>query len=307
MSAPDVPYTASAVPPLHVPDAITALAARFRANPAFQDAVRLNAESLLGFYEGHPLLNKLVSEEARWMIGGFAMFLHFTRDPDDPTSGATPARIQQLCATYRIASPGRVTAMIGLMQLGGHLVQKRVDSDRRVRRLEPTEEMLAYARPHLAAHLGPLDLLCPGAGYLGHFQRNPEFLARYYREAGRLYFAGVRLFEALPRMRMFTGRDAGYMILLRMWLSDREGRLPPRILAPQSFQELGRRFGVSRAHVRALVETCCAEGLMRSHAEGGREIEILPPLVDQFEDCLALQLAFMEHCARTAAGPDSTQ
>lgn len=291
----------AAISPLSILPGITEEAARFRAHPAFQEAVRVSAEALLSMYEGQPMLNKLVSEEARWMIGGFAMYLHFMRDPADPTSGATLARLQALSTAHGLASAGRVAALVGLMRVGGHLIQKTTAADRRVKRLEPSEVMLAYARPWLAAHLQAIALLGPNTDFSRRIDTDPEFIQRFYREAGTRFLSGGRVIEATPDIRLFMGRDAGYMILLQLWLSDPSGAIPPRGAVTLPYQQAGRSFGLSRSHVRKLMEAAAAKGFVRLHAEGGRAIEVLPPLVDLFETSLSLQLANIAHCARVAA------
>lgn len=296
------PLSSSAkLPPLYLPPAIFAEAARLRKQPGFQDAVRLNAEELLSFYERQPLLNHLVSEEARWLTGGFILFLHFTRRPDDPTSGATLARVQAMAVDHGLASPGRIAALVGLMRLGGFVKQVSVSGDRRMRRLEPTESLLGYSRRWLAAHLGPLALASPADDHRALHEKDPTFLERYYREAGRLYFGGGRIPELIPAIRLFMGRDAAYMILLRLWISDPSGAVPPRQPVALPYGEIGKRFGVSRAHVRKIMEAAQAEGYLELLAEGGQAIRVMPPLIDLFEDCFALQLAYLAHCARVAA------
>lgn len=291
----------SAIAPLYIPEDTAAEAARFRAHPGFQDSVRITAEAILAMYVGQPLLNKLVSEEARWLVGGFAMFLHFTRDTSDPASGATLARIQTLMSAHRLASPGRVAALVALMRMSKHLIQVTAETDRRIKRLEPTPAMLAVAKPWLAGHLEALNCLGVNQDFRAELEQDPEFLVRFYREAGERFFAGIRVIEATPEIRLFMGRDAGYMVLLLLWLSDPTGQMPPRGTVSMPYDKAGRQFGLSRAHVRKLMDEAAAKGFVRVHAEGGRAIEVLPPLVDLFETSHALQLANIAACSRKAA------
>jgi len=302
MSDPGMPRTNADLPPPQLPSEILKAAAQIRRHPKFQAAVRLNAESLLSFYERQPLLNHLVSEEARWLTGGFILFLHYTRDPNDPTSGATLARVQDLAVKHHLASPGRIAALVGLMRLGGFIKQVNVGADRRLRRLEPTKAFLGYSRRWLSAHLGPIALVSAADDYRALHEKDPTFIERYYREAGRLYFAGGRIPDLMPAIRLFMDRDAAYMILLRLWISDPGGVVPPQQPVALPYKEIGSRFGVSRAHVRKLMEACAERGYVELLAEGGQAIRVLPPLVDLFEDCLALQLANFAHCARVGAG-----
>jgi hypothetical protein len=287
--------------PLYIPESLSREAERFRTHPAFPDAVRLYAERLLGIYDRQPLLNRLIREEARWLISGFALYLHFARDPCELTSGTTLGRLQALSVAHGLASPARVATLVALMRVGGFLVQTTTQTDRRARRLEPTEAMLAYARPWLAANLDAIRLLGPEAGFHDQLDCDPDFIGRFYREAGTLFMSGVRVMDAVPDIRLFSGRDAGYMILLRLWLSDPDCAFPPRGPMALPYEEVARTFGVSRSHVRRLMEAAAAQGLVRLLADDGRAIEVLPPLVALFAECLALQLAKIAQCARTIA------
>ena len=80
-------FSMSGLPPLAIRDSIIEEAARFRRHPAFPHAVRLNAEQLLTIAEGHPLLNKLVTEEARWLVGGLICFSISAATPPIPPRG----------------------------------------------------------------------------------------------------------------------------------------------------------------------------------------------------------------------------
>lgn len=120
------------------------------------------------------------------------------------------------------------------------------------------------------------------------------------RRAGSI-FGGGRIPEIIPAIRLFMGRDAAYMILLRLWISDPSGAVPPRQPVALPYGEVGKRFGVSRAHVRKIMEAAQAKGYLERQAEGGQAIRVLPPLVELFEECLALQLAYLSHCAGVAA------
>lgn len=42
------------------------------------------------------------------------------------------------------------------------------------------------------------------------------------------------------------------------------------------YADIGERFGVSRTHVRQMLEAAEEAGLVKLHARGGRRVEILP-------------------------------
>jgi hypothetical protein len=284
-----------------VRNSIVEEASRFRSHPAFPQAVRTNAEQLLPMTHGQMLLNKLATEEARWLVGALILFQHFSRDPDDPASGATLAKLQAHASMLEVASPGRVNALVGLMRLDGHVVQKTSLQDRRIKHLEPAEKMLAYVKPWLAAHFEPIRLLDPSADFRDLMARDSGFLGRFYRDIGTRFLAGERVLDMTPDIRLFMGRDAGYVILLRIWLADPDDAIPPQRSVCVPYEEVARSFGVSRAHVRKMMNAAAARGFVRLHAEAGRAIEVLPPLVDLFNESLSLQLATIAHSARIAA------
>jgi hypothetical protein len=289
------------LPALNVRSSIIEEAARFRGHPTFTQAVRTNAEQLLPIAEGHMLLNKLATEEARWLVGGLILFHHFSRDPDDPASGATLAKLQAHAKMLNLASPGRVGALVALMRLAGHVVQKTSRQDRRIKHLEPSDKMMAYVKPWLASHLEPIRLLDPSADFRDHMAHDGGFIGRFYRDVGTRFLAGERVLDMTPDIRLFMGRDAGYMILLRIWLADPDGAIPPRGCVCVPYEEVARPFGVSRTHVRVMMNEAAARGFVRLHAQAGRAIEVLPPLVDLFNESLSLQLANIAHSARVAA------
>ena len=62
---------------------------------------------------------------------------------------------------------------------------------------------------------------------------------------------------------------------------------------------IGDRFGVSRSHVRNIVEDAETAGLMRVVASGGAGVELLPAFMDKhdryFADCTVIvEQRFME-------------
>jgi hypothetical protein len=44
------------------------------------------------------------------------------------------------------------------------------------------------------------------------------------------------------------------------------------------YAHIGDRFGISRTHVRRLLKTAEAAGLVKLHARGGQRVEVLPRL-----------------------------
>ena len=117
----------------HVPsaDALRAI----EAHPRFSAAMRLIAAGAVAQFCGNRILNMLVTDRARFLIGVFAIHLHDMSRPGDPRSGLTLSRIKAICVEQKICSGGRAEAMLILMRMFGYLASARSGEDRRLHRL----------------------------------------------------------------------------------------------------------------------------------------------------------------------------
>jgi DNA-binding FadR family transcriptional regulator len=99
-------------------------------------------------------------------------------------------------------------------------------------------------------------------------------------------------------MMLFQGRDAGIMLLIKM--IQMGGR--PRGAEPLkiSYSDLGDRFGVSRTHVRELLEEAEGLGLVRLTKGGGQSVELLPPLLRAFDRLVADAMSGFDLCYQLA-------
>ena len=102
-------------------DALSAIAARFAASPAFAQALLSYSEGLAELRQGQRFLNKLLARDASWRVIGYLLFLDAGRDPLDPNSGATYGRLRALCTHRGEVSPRTLKTMLALLRLGGFL------------------------------------------------------------------------------------------------------------------------------------------------------------------------------------------
>jgi len=54
-----------------------------------------------------------------------------------------------------------------------------------------------------------------------------------------------------------------------------------------SYADIGARFGVSRTHVRTLLQDVEQDGLVRLSGRGGRYVELMPPVLRAFDRFMA--------------------
>src|SRR5439155_347022 len=126
-----------------------AMAALMR-HPRFAEAIRIVAAGIVTLYRNNPKFNQVLPDRGRFLISVFALHLHFGAEPDNPRSGLTVSRMRALCAKQKVCSPGRAEAALMLMRRFGYLAPAPDETDRRLRRLVPTERLIELHRARCA-------------------------------------------------------------------------------------------------------------------------------------------------------------
>jgi hypothetical protein len=278
------------------PEAIAAL----RAQPGFAGAMRASALSLTEMYQGSHLLNWLMDDRARLLFGYLTLYLHYTRDPADPSSGVTPTRMKIMSAKQGICSPGRVTAMLSLMRFGGYL-EADSSADRRQRRLVPTDKLLDMLRARWRVHFGAMAPLMPDGAAMVAALADRDFGQRLIVGISERFLAGFRFLTQAPGLGLFAERNAGMLILASLLTAgESDDTMPPQRAVPISISALARRFSVSRPHVLKLIRDAATAGLIeRTGADGGYVI-IQPLLADAAQNFFATMYLIFADCAREA-------
>lgn len=270
-------------------------------HPSFHAALRLHAELVTDNFEKTYALTRIISEEARYMISVALLAMHCSSDPHDPNSGATTTRLQAFAARFGLAGPNRVAALIAIMKHAGYLHQVRVPCDRRIKRFEPTARGLDVAEAMTIATLRPMQLLSNAHDYLQVLRADSDFAGRYYSESIRLYADGCRIILALPEYDLFGKQNAGREVMFKLWLAlTNKGPVEPGVVSC-SYTQLATSFGVSRGHIRRMIEKGQEQGLFVVHAPGGQAIEILPSFIHLHVTLSSLEFAMMIRAANIAA------
>lgn len=254
---------------------------------------------VIGLYDGNRILNQVLNDRGRVVFGMLALYLHFTRDPGDPASGLSAARLRALCAETGLCSRGRAAAMLVLMRYAGYLMPAAGDDERRARRLVPTERLIESQRARIACQFRAMARLMPeGVDGLAHLHRE-EFLAAMARDFGDTFRSGFRLLDASPALYSLAERNAGMMILFSLYLAatDDDDALTRDPIAV-SISDLSRRFTVSRPHVLGLLRDAETLGLLTRRGDG--RIVVGRELVNALDDFAAGVFHFLAGCVRAA-------
>lgn len=277
-------------------DAIAAL----RRHPRFAEALERTAQMVMELYQGNRLVNVISNDRGRFILATLALSLHFSRNPDDPTSGLSATRLKEHCARLGVCSAGRAAAMIAMMRWAGYLEAAPPTADRRVRLLVPTENFLAMHRERWRRQLDVVRHLMPETEDAVARIDHPAFLPAYAVAQAEQFYGGFRFVDYAPEAAFFAERNAGLLILFSIVLAGAEDDdMPPTRPIAVSAAGLAKRFHVSRTHVITLLrEAVDADLLERTGPDN--QFRLLPCLREAIQNFMAAVYLFNAAAARSA-------
>jgi hypothetical protein len=237
------------------------------------------------------MLNKVVTEAWRFQMLVYALHLYDTRDPADPTSGLTASNLTRLCGRMGIASRGRVLAILGIMRVAGYLKRGRGAGDARAVHLEPTDHFIGIVEGWNHRLLQIIDAIDTDHDLSGAHATTARFGWDMRRRGAETLLAGWKILEPFPEVRHFVDSDGGWMMLLTF----ADAALRPsggREIAPVSMDlaMFGKRFAVSRSHLRRLLEVAFDKGLLTEPPRNGQTIAPSNRLLASYLACMASEL-----------------
>ena len=157
--------------------------------------------------------------------------------------------------------------------------------DGRVRLLTPTPKMMALDREWLVYNYVPLHAMFPDS-YSEPIARDPAF-----QRAQRLAALGfapksTQIMASNPAVMRFMHRDAGILVLIKL-IQMSAGDVAKGL----SYTDIGARFGISRTHVRELLDDAAQHGDVSLSGRGERLVELKPSILQAFDRFLANSMA----------------
>ncbi len=250
------------------------------AHPRFPDALMAFIEAVLRLYEGDTFLTRLLLEAGRQVMFSVIICLHAHYDEADRATWPTMGLLKQSMTQFGLSSPRRIEALVARLIRFGFLESVAAKSDRRARILTPTAKMLAHDLDWLAAHYLPLHVMFPDRGYAQVTQRDPSFQRAQRLAAMGFFGLGAKILANNQAMLLFLSRDAGVMILMK--LIQMAGACNGEVEEGLSYVDIGVRFGVSRTHVRKILQDAERAGLVGLSRSGSRLVELMPSVRQAF-------------------------
>jgi hypothetical protein len=253
-------------------------------HPRFPSARDAFVTAILALYEYEPEVNRLV-EAGRGVLFIVIMCLHARYDEADRATWPTLGLVTRSTVAHGVSSPRRIHSLVSQFIDAGYLEARLSPRDRRVRILTPTAKLLAHDQDWLVAQYLPLQMLFSKPGYARIMQREAPFQLVQRLVASSFFAFGAQIMARNPVVMQFMRRDAGITILMKlMQLAGGRGRAAREEML---YADVGKRFGVSRTHVRKVLEEAEGGGLVRLTQKGGRSVEVAPVLVQAFDRFVA--------------------
>jgi hypothetical protein len=259
------------------------------AHPRFAAARVAFVDAVLKLYEGDAFLNRLVVEAVRQVTFNMIVSLHFAYDEADRATWPTMRRLKAQMTVFGLSSPRRIEDLVARLIDFGYLESHPSQRDRRMRILTPTAGMITVDQDWLTAHHVPLQVMFPEPGYREATERDPAFQRAQRIVALGFSARGADILAGNPDMMLFLNRDAGVMILIKLvQMAQAAGDNAAEKL---SYADIGTRFGVSRTHVRMLLQDAERAGLVGLSGQAGRLVELKPAVLGAFDRFVAASMS----------------
>jgi DNA-binding MarR family transcriptional regulator len=269
----------SVVGTVHTPEQILAHPRFAAARAAFVDAV-------LALHEGDRFTARLLIEAMRQITFNLIVSLHLRHDVTDRTTWPTPRRLKDELRTFGLASERRIDALVARFIQLGYVESHPSEHDGRVRMLSPTDKMMSLDREWLVYHYVPLHVMFPDPGYPEPIARDPAFQRVQRMVAADFSAKGAQIMADNPAVMRFMNRDAGVLVLIKLIQMSLAGSAKGL-----SYSDIGARFGVSRTHVRLLLEDAAQHGDVSLSGRGGHLAELTPSMLHAFDRFVAASMS----------------
>jgi hypothetical protein len=259
------------------------------AHPRFVEARMAWVHANLELYDNDPFLNRLLIEVGRSLAFFNILCLHAGYQEQDRATWPTMQLLHQTMEKFGVSSKRRIHEIVARFIETGYVVSFPAPSDRRARILTPAAKMILHDLHWLAAYYTPLDILFPNPGYGPAIRREPAFQKAQRSAARHLSGYAAQLMRENPVMMHFMGREAGTMVVIKLVELDQTNE--GRGLKQFSFADLAVRFGISRTHVRTMLQEAEDMGLLKLSDSHARVAALNPALIEAFDrfvaDCMS--------------------
>ena len=265
-------------------------------HPNFLKGREAYINAVLEFYEFEPSLIELMLDGGRIMVYAVVMAMWGRYRGDDPESLPTISRLKKTVGLFNVASPRQLDLIIARFVQVGHLQINPAPDDLRMRIVLPTPALIEHDRAFIRAHYAALAEIVGHDAYALPLAGNLAFL-KAVRGAwiATLEPMAKQIFSGNPSTLRFYAASAGMLMLMK--LVQLHGQSTTGWITID-YTDFGRRFGVSRTHVRTLLKAVAAAQEIELDARGN--LHLRPELLAAFDRNIAGRMSLLDR-AHTSA------
>jgi hypothetical protein len=269
-----------------------------RAEPLYPKAIRRFASNMLAAGDSDLALDGILKDAGRNVAAMCAVYLHVS-------GGLTLPRLKALCTAFGLTSPGRARALLFYLRYLGY-VSSAPPVPKGAPAVYPVApKLLNTWGEHQRAVLDAAAVLEPEIALLIERFESPGVFETYAVLMVEGFLTTVPHFQQnMPYFRIFMHRHAGIQIVHFLLANAADDAFPPHEPIAYSISTLAQRFGVSRSHVRRMIEAAEREGMIQRCNDGA--VVWAPAGREQLDYVFATQMTrFLFIAARTMAShPD---
>lgn len=276
---------------------------RILSHPRFSAGRDAYIDALLDLYETKPSTIELMLDGGRILVYGIIMALWGGHREEDGPSWPTMSRLKQTVGLFGVASPRQIDLIVLRFAQAGHLRIVPAPKDLRMRLVLPTQALIEHDRAFIRAHYSLLGELLGREAYALPLSGDLTFLRA-------MRGAWVTTLESMAREIVLANRpilrfyaaSAGMLMLMK--LARVQAQSPDGWVAID-YTDFGRRFAVSRTHVRTLFKAAAADDDIEIDRRGF--LRIGPQLFAALDRNIAGRMALLDraHAAARAGLPAS--
>lgn len=268
-------------------------------HPGFAEARERLIRGAIELGAGRSRSARIQFEVGRALTAHAILGLHAEQDLGHRPSWATLGRLHEDLAGLGAISRNRIDAFVAYLERYGFVERVRHPGDRRVSLIAPTEALQGLDAEHLTVLRRAAAVVAePGRMRVGEVGARHDAYVRERRARLRAILARQRRHATVMS---FFERDSGYLVLMLL-MAGCEGRARHETELP--FEAAAKLAGVSRTHVRLLIERAEAAGLVTVIRPGGRRIRLERRLVEAVDEWVAEMLELHLEIEATIHGED---
>lgn len=262
---------------------LIASGAKHRSHPRFRQAVAHYCDSMSQpAPEGWPIW-KLLNRFSRYFPTYILIHNYFAWQQYGETH-PTAAMLQKQSGL----SPRQTVNLVNALKAGRLVTVESLPSDRRVKLLRPSSEIIREIGRSMLAYIQAEGMLAGEPSRAGHVARNPDLLGDVICHCARFVRAHGTVIRPFPRILSLASRDCGYLLLVTL-MAAHYRRLDGRSPITLSTNALAKRYDTSSSHVANVLRALKDSGDFSSNRDGFLE-HLSADLVDEFETWSACEM-----------------